>query len=144
MELTCRRGLTHRYVQCYTKRPCLAHPTLRRLQHDQVQAPGLWRLAENKEQRLAGIGVYIVTILTRLGSSKSVVGVCSWRKKMVFPVFPSSMCRTDTSASASYSNTLPSDLPILTRHFDSSCLVTSLSSPTTLAHVHCGLPRHRD
>jgi hypothetical protein len=78
------------------------------------------------------------------GRGKSVVGVCSWRKKMVFLVFPSSMCGTDTSASAFYSNTSSSDLPLLTRHFDSSCLLLSLSSPIILARVLCRLPRHRD
>jgi hypothetical protein len=74
-------------------KPCLDHPTLRRLHHDQVQASGQTPQPTNREQRLlAGMAIYIATILPRLGSTKSVVGVCLQRMmegiNMVFPVFP--------------------------------------------------------
>jgi hypothetical protein len=60
-----------------------------------------------------------------------------------------SMHITDTSASASYSGISSTDtIRLPTRHFDSYFLLPrsflSLSSPTALARVLCGLPRHRD
>jgi hypothetical protein len=60
-----------------------------------------------------------------------------------------SMHITDTSASASYGViSSPDIIHLSTRHFDSPFLLPrsflSLSSPTALARVLCGLPRHRD
>jgi len=124
--------------------PCLAHPTLRRLHHDQVQASGQTPQPTNREQRLAGIAIYIATILPRLGSTKSVVSVCLQDDgRNQHGISSISMYITNAASYSGISS--PDVIHPSTRHFDSSCLLfLSLASPTTLARVLCGLPGHRD
>jgi hypothetical protein len=134
-------------------KPCLDHPTLRRLHHDQVQASGQTPQPTNREQRLA-VGWYGDIYSNHPAAAR----IDQVRRRCLLAeddgrnqhgISSISMHITDTSASASYSGISSTDIIHLpTPHFDSSFLLPSsflsLSSPTALARVLRGLPRHRD